>query len=35
MSKLINVTDGSTDIYNIRISKGFQELDELLKPFLQ
>lgn len=35
MSKLINVTDGSTDIYNIRISNGFQELDELLKPFLK
>lgn len=35
MSKLINVTDGSTDIYNIRISNGFQELNEHLKPFLK
>lgn len=35
MSKLINVTDGSTDIYNIRISNGFQELNEHLKPFLE
>ena len=34
MSKTINVNDGRGADYDIRISNGFQELSELLKPFL-
>lgn len=34
MSKTINVNDGRGADYDIRITNGFQELSELLKPFL-